>query len=114
MNNGDCSVQVVHLPHGLAQGCKVCRKVLVSGNYLVYLLVKDNDQDHSYFLGMPPFEHCGETKQMFKCFKTEEAALYEVDQVVKHLEESKSTEGLWLGKISPEDLVPYFKAQENN
>ena len=114
MKDGDCSVQVVYLQQGINQGCKVCRKVLISGNYLVRLIVQDDGQTHSYLLGMQPFEHCGETKYMFQCFKTEEGALAAVDQVNKHLDETGSTEGLSLCAMTPDQLVKTLCAMESH
>ena len=114
MRSGECVVRVVCLPNGLGQGCRVCRKVLISGNYLIQLQLQDGEREYSYFLGVPPFSHCGEEKHFFQCFKTEEAVLVEVDRVNAHLRDTGSTEGLWLTSVTLNDLPEMLSTLESN
>ncbi len=94
MKDGECQVMVVEPPTGVVQGCKKCRTVLVKGNFLIGIHVRENRSDFRYFLGAPPQEHCGEQKNFLQCFETEEEAEAEKIKVLSHLSEKGTTEGL--------------------
>jgi hypothetical protein len=96
MKNGECQVLVVEYPKGVFQGCKVCRQILVKGNFLIGIHVRENGSDFKYFLGAPPQEHCGEQKKFLKCFEAETEAEAERLNVLSHIAEKGTTEGLKL------------------
>lgn len=94
MKDGECQVMVVEHPAGVAQGCKICREILLTGKYLIGIHVRENGSDFKYFLGAPSQEHCGEQKKLLLCFDAEEDAEAEKLKVLSHLSETGTTEGL--------------------
>ena len=91
-----CDVQVVEHLHGITQGCKKCRTVLLRGNYVIGLVFKDGAETKKYLLGAPPQEHCGEPKTFFQVFQTAEEADVEKEKIVVHINQKGTTEGLRL------------------
>jgi hypothetical protein len=95
MKNGECEVSVVEHPEGIVQGCKVCREVLVKGNFAIGIHVRENGSNFKYFLGVSPQpEHCGEQKKFIQTFITETEAEAEKLKVLAYLSEKGTTEGL--------------------
>lgn len=92
----DCTVQIVEHPHGIQQGCKKCRTVLLTGNFAIGLTLKEGETTKKYLLGGPPQEHCGEMKAFFLVFDTLDVAEAEKTWVESYLTEHKTTEGLCL------------------
>lgn len=90
----DCQVLVVEHPAGVIQGCKICRKVLTTGKFLIGIHVRENGSDFKYLLAALPQEHCGEEKKLLQCFETAEEAEVERLKVLSHLLEKGTTKGL--------------------
>lgn len=105
MNNFECSVFVVEHPSGVFQGCRVCNKILKKGRFLIGLLVRENEEDYKYLLGLPPQIHCGEQKNFLECFETEKDAEDMMFKVVSHLSES--------GAIKDLPLMAFFDLRLN-
>jgi len=87
---------VVEFPTDITQGCKICRKVLKKGKYVIGIYVRENGSDYKYLLGAPPQEHCGEQKIFLQCFEAEAEAEVEGHNVLSYISEKGTTEGLSL------------------
>ena len=96
---GKCVVSVVEHPGGIAQGCKRCGEILHQGKFTIGLFVYANGIEYKYLLGGPREMHCGEEKNFLMCFKTEEDAEAEKQNVLSHVQKNGSTEGLRLMEI---------------
>ncbi len=95
MKDGECEVLVVEHPMGFIQGCKVCREVLMKGNFAIGIHVRENGSNFKYFLGASPQpEHCGEQKRLIQTFETDVEAEAEKLKVLAHLSEKGTTKGL--------------------
>lgn len=100
MREGECLVSVLEHPVGVFLGCKVCRKILKTGRFLIGIHVRENGADFAYLLGTSELEHCGEQKEFFVCFDSREQAEAEANKVTAEIGAKGTTEGLLLMEIS--------------
>lgn len=95
----------VNNPEKYYFGCRACRTILASGTWVVGVMIGQR----RFLVGKnPPVRCCGEEKKVCEVFDDEAAADALRDNIIRHLAEKKSTEGLMLFEaawISAEDAA---------
>ncbi|MCE9628720.1 MAG: hypothetical protein K8Q91_01865 [Candidatus Vogelbacteria bacterium] len=93
--------------YGIEVRCLKCRKLIqrISGKFLLGLTVKELTREFQYLLSQKePTVCCGERKDPLQSFDTEVEAELAEKEVLSHLEQHGTTEGLNLICLSRPDL----------
>lgn len=72
------------------QGCKVCKRIHLQGNYAIGIEIETEGEVHRLVTAVrPTITCCDEEKQFFETFETREEALTRKEEVLKHLHDHR-------------------------
>jgi hypothetical protein len=81
--------------HGFGQGCKVCKRIHLTGAYAIGIRIEAPGVCSDVLVAVDPMiSCCGEQKPFFELFDTKEEALRRKDEIVAHINEHHTAEGL--------------------
>lgn len=90
-------VHIVYHPGGFFIGCRKCQRPLATGEFVIALHIGE----YRYLVGPTKDVHCcGEAKDIFQAFATEDEAEAAKDYILRVLERDRSTTNLKLVELT--------------